>query len=121
MGLDQKINVTLKGGQECELYYRKVNFLRGYIIQNTALTDDSNGDVVSIPLSVIQNLYEKCNIVLNNRDKAEEKLPCKGGFFFGAYDYNEYYFDDVEIVRDDMKWVLDNKDDVKCITYWDWW
>ena len=35
---------------------------------------------------------ELCKEVLINKDRAEELLPVQAGFFFGGYEYDEWYF-----------------------------
>lgn len=47
----------------------------------------------------ITDLLDKCNKVLADHSKAEELLPTMDGFFFGSTEYDDYYFDDVEEVK----------------------
>ena len=83
-------------------YFRKVNFLVRFFKKQGFDVDHQ------IPFSfdreVAEELLDLCNQVLKDHSKAEELLPTMSGFFFGSTDYNEYYFKDVELVRD---WVKD--------------
>ncbi len=100
MGLDLYFNRSKKTSEEIG-YFRKVNFLvcfferLGYTIENCVPVEINKGDA--------EDLLDTCNEVLENHDKAEKLLPTTEGFFFGTYDYDEYYFDDVKEVRDYVK------------------
>ena len=48
--------------------------------------------------------------VMKDKTKAEELLPTQSGFFFGSYDYDEYYWNDLVETRDKLKKILDSKD-----------
>ncbi len=121
MGLDQQITVGYKDYNEKQYTYRKVNFLRGYLIKNTDLTEESNTETVDVSIEIIKKLYKKCNDVLENKVLAEDELPVKVGPFFGTHDYGEWYFEDVEEVKNDLEEILANEDEIDYITYWDWW
>ena len=41
-------------------------------------------------------------MVLDNHTIAKDVLPTRSGPFFGGTDYDEYYFDDVKIVREEL-------------------
>ena len=82
-------------------YFRKVNFLvkffeeRGFDVQN------------QIPLVInkddAKQLLSACEEVLKDNSKASEILPTMSGFFFGSTDYDDYYYKDVEEVRNYVK------------------
>ena len=122
MGLDQYLNVYCENFDK-QFTYRKVNFLRGWMIRNTSLTENDNCKEVTVPLERLKELLKNCNDVLNNHDKADELLPSHSGFFFGTYDYDEWYFRGVEQVRDDLNEIIkiDMEYDIEFITYSDWW
>ena len=98
MGLD--IYITKKKCSEID-YFRKVNFLvkffkkKGFDVPN------------QIPLVIkredAEELLSKCEEVLKDHSKGPELLPTMSGFFFGSTDYDDYYYDDVEAVRDYVK------------------
>ena len=121
MGLDQWIIVGFKDYNEKQYYYRKVNFLRGYFVENTELTDESNCENVDVPIECIKRLYLKCKEVLENKDSAQDELPVKGGFFFGGCEYDDWYFEDIENVKNDIKEILDKEKEIDYISYSDWW
>ena len=120
MGLDQYVNGYDDNGEHIvDLYYRKINWLRNWIINNTKLTHDSNCEEVEIPSSKIKELVDLCNYVLEHKEEAENKLPILKGCFFGIYDYSDWYFDTVKEVRDDMEKALEHG--AEQLYYEDWW
>ena len=103
-------------------YFRKVNFLVKYF-------KDIGFDVDNqIPLEInkkdAEDLLNRCNLVLEEPDKAPELLPTMDGFFFGSTDYNEYYLYTVKKVRDFLKDILipefNNLDENEQITFTTW-
>lgn len=95
MGLD--IFFTKKKSERIG-YFRKVNFLVRYF--GDLGFDIDNQTPFSIWKEDAEILLSRCNQVLNDHSKASELLPTMDGFFFGDTDYDEYYFKDVEEVRD---------------------
>lgn len=98
MGLD--IFLTKKKRSEIG-YFRKVNFLVKFF-------ERKGFDVLNqIPLVIkkedAEELLSKCEEVLKDRSKGPELLPTMSGFFFGSTDYDDYYYDNVEAVRDYVK------------------
>lgn len=99
MGLDLFIN-RVKYRQIG--YFRKVNFLVAFFKEKGF--DVDNQTPIKIKKEWVEDLLDRCELVLSNHSKAKELLPTMSGFFFGSTDYDEYYFSDVEEVRD---YVLD--------------
>ena len=83
-------------GQEEVGYFRKVNFLVGYF------NYEENCSNQEITMDEIKMLLERCREVLKHKSKskAELLLPVQQGFFFGSYNYDDWYFGDVKEVRD---------------------
>ena len=88
-------------------YFRKVNFLfeffSGYLNEEETTAVITRGEM--------EELIEKCEFVLNNRDKASEILPTCDGFFFGSLDYDDYYFESVAKVLLSFQVILENYSD----------
>ncbi len=93
MGLDIYFNKVKEIG-----YFRKVNFLVAYF-ENRGYKVD-NCKEVTIDISDVTELLNRCNEVLKNNSKTSELLPTQSGFFFGNTNYNEYYFEDVKCVKE---------------------
>lgn len=120
MGLDQFIFYT-KNGEKQEIYYRKINWLRQWMINNTDLQPADNCKEVEIPLTKVQELYDECQNVLTHKTEANTKLPTMPGFFFGSTEYDEDYYEDVKYVKKTIAQLLLDYDSKEPITYSDWW
>lgn len=121
IGLDQYINGwNSKGEHVVDLQYRKVNWLRNWVISNSELNHESNCQKVALSREKLEELKESCDYVLKHESEAEEVLPILPGFFFGIYDYSEWYFDTIKVVKKDVEEILSIKD-VKEVEYEDWW
>ena len=83
-------------------YFRKVNFLVKYFANNHHMDVDDQIPVY-VEKDAVIDLLDRCNKVLENHELAEELLPTMSGFFFGNTKYDEYYFENVERVRDYIK------------------
>ena len=98
MGLD----IYLIKNKRSEIgYFRKVNFLVKFFEKKGF--DVSNQTPLVIKKEDAEELLSRCEEVLLDRSKGPELLPTMSGFFFGSTDYDNYYYDDVETVRDYVK------------------
>jgi hypothetical protein len=77
-------------------YWRKVNAIHNWFIENLADGED-NCQAIYVPRSSLIDLKITCEEVLKDHSKAEELLPTGAGFFFGSTEYDEWYFNGVEI------------------------
>lgn len=75
-------------------YWRKANQIHKWFVDNVQEGNDNCGEYL-VTTEQLERLLELVNEVLRNRDKANELLPTANGFFFGSYDYDEGYFDDL--------------------------
>ena len=82
-------------------YFRKVNFLVKFF-EDTGF-DVKNQTPLKITREDGEELLSNCEEVLKDHSKGPELLPTMSGFFFGSTDYNDYYYDDVEAVRNYVK------------------
>ena len=98
MGLD--VFITKKRRSKIG-YFRKVNFLVKFFEKKGF--DVSNQTPLVIKKEDAEELLYRCEEVLLDRSKGPELLPTMSGFFFGSTDYDNYYYDDVEAVRDYVK------------------
>ena len=98
MGLD--IFITKKKRSKIG-YFRKVNFLVKFFEKKEF--DVSNQTPLVIKKEDAEELLSRCEKVLLDHSKGPELLPTMSGFFFGSTDYDNYYYDDVEAVRDYVK------------------
>ena len=123
MGLDLYIWKN-KGKENKKVgYFRKVNFLVAFFSNIKGKTIE-NLDPICITKEDVEELLNRCNEVLKDNSKAKELLPTQEGFFFGDTDYNDYYFEDVKMVRDYLEDTLipefDNLDSDENIKFEIW-
>lgn len=109
---------TINNDEKEIAYFRKVNFLLPFFNYQQNWSD------VIIEKCLVENLVNLCNDILKlyhkhkvgEFDKFElikfvsEHLPTTSGFFFGSTEYDEYYFKNVESVRDKFSNILDTFD-----------
>ena len=90
--------------REQVIYWRKSNQVHNWFVVNAQ--DGEERDL--------------CRTVLADNDKAEELLPTRPGFFFGAIDYDEWYYYDLQYTVEKIDEVL--KDDrYLYFEYCSWW
>lgn len=73
------------------VYWRKANMIHKWFVDNIQEGKDDCGTYL-VSHSDLRILLNTVKEVLENRNKAEDLLPCASGCFFGVTDYNEYYF-----------------------------
>ena len=83
-------------------YFRKVNFLIPFF-ESQLGCEIENLRKIKIDKEDAEELLRRCSAVLDDHSRAKELLPTQEGFFFGSTDYDDYYFEDVESVRDYVK------------------
>lgn len=94
------------------MYWRKCNQIHNWFVKNVQNgVDDCRETYVS--KEDLIDLYNVVCEVLNDHSKAEELLPTGSGFFFGSTDYDEYYFGDLEVTKEELEKILakDNIDE----------
>ena len=95
------IEVTFEVG-----YWRKANQIHRWFVENCQKGKDEC-QIAYVTRNQLKQLLELCEKVLKNKKKAKELLPAHEGFFFGGYEYDEYYFDGleetIEIIKKGLK------------------
>ena len=86
-------------------YWRKANAIHSWIVKNCC---DGEDDCRThfIPYNRIKELLCICKKVKKNKNSAEEFLPTQSGFFFGSTDYDEYYFEDIDLTIKQLQKIL---------------
>ena len=76
-------------------YWRKANAIHAWFVKNVQEGKDDccKYDVARGDLA---NLADICREVLSDHSKATELLPTASGFFFGNYEYDDWYFPKLE-------------------------
>lgn len=119
MGLDMYL--CDKNGNEV-MCWRKANQVRRWFVDHNIIQDDDNCIDRLVTVQNLQNLLEDCKKVLENHSLAEELLPCGEGFFFGSYEYDEWYFNEIKDTVEKLEPILKDADkDHDHFIYSDWW
>ena len=123
MGLDMFLDgIFEQDGEnvrEQVIYWRKSNQVHNWFVTN-AQDGEDNCQPHSVSREQLEELRDLCRAVLADNDKAEELLPTRPGFFFGAIDYDEWYYYDLQYTVEKIDEVL--KDDrYLYFEYCSWW
>lgn len=124
MGLDQRIKVYLENENKDnsnfkDYWFRKVNCLQGYMEDKYSI-DNCQEKVISI--HDIIRLKVITTTILHNKDNiglAKQLLPTYQGFFFGSYNYDDWYYEDIREINQVTDEILQTKN-IEKITYYCW-
>lgn len=93
-------------------YWRKANAIHGWFVDNYAKGNDECQQIY-VPIEGLRKLLSICRKVMAIRDNdySMEELPPKEGFFFGGYEIDEYYYNQLEETEAILEHLLntDNK------------
>ena len=101
-------------------YWRKANQIHGWFVRNVQDGED-NCRPFDVTREDLQALIDVCRRVLANRELAAKLLPPNEGFFFGGYEYDEYYFDELQCTADELAALLEALDDSWSFEYQSSW
>ena len=95
-------------------YWRKANQIHNWFVQNVQDgIDECQKSWVSA--EQLKQLYNTCKKVYASRHDggklAQELLPTSSGFFFGTYDYDEYYYEQIQDTIKILKPIVKHLDD----------
>ena len=99
-------------------YWRKFNALHKWFTDNIQDGVD-NCEEYYVESEKLYNLRDVCEKIIADKSLAPELLPTSSGFFFGATEYDEYYFSRVT----DLKNWLDDfliKDSLGVLEGWEY-
>lgn len=98
-------------------YWRKANQVHKFFVKDAEETNCVN---FPVRRADIKQLVADCESVLADNSRAEELLPTGTGFFFGSYDYDSWYFKQLEETVQDLKEVLDDWELTDQVYYYAW-
>ena len=115
MGLDISFYKEVRQRSEVA-YFRKVNFIVEYFNLDNCVDHVCSVDELT-------TLVERCKKVLEAKSEevSKQELPTFDGFFCGATEYDDNYYQDVENVMNKVQNILDNKQDDESIVINAWW
>jgi len=120
-GMKKYVNISERGhGASVEvvsLYWRKENAIHQWFIDNCADGIDDCRPVY-VSRNHLEKLLERITYVLDNRDEAPEELPTQSGFFFGATEYNDWYWEGLMRTQKELDTLLKRtKDEEDSISF----
>jgi hypothetical protein len=83
-------------------YWRKANAIHQWFVDNCQNGEDDCRDAY-VSREKLEELLGVVKEVLADKSKADELLPTQQGFFFGSTEYDEYYFQDLELTKKIIK------------------
>ena len=86
-------------------YWRKANHIHKWFVDNVQNGNDDCHDYY-VSRDQLQLLLDNCKIALMHKEEAPKLLPRQEGFFFGSYEYDEYYFSDIQDTIDQLESIL---------------
>jgi hypothetical protein len=92
------------------IYWRKANAIHQWFVDNCADGIDDCRPVY-VSRDSLKELLNTINSVLKDPDSAKELLPTSSGFFFGATEYDEWYWDELKETRKSLKALLKRSED----------
>lgn len=115
------VNALIDHKQEQVAYWRKANQIRGWF--SRLLGEESDGVCKGkVSKKNVENLLDTCKQVLENNSLAEKLLLVTEGFFFGSYEYDDYYFEQIKETIEICERVLKEFDfDTNYLIYDEWW
>ena len=78
--------------------WRKANAIHQWFVDNVQDGEDDCREA-HVEVDQLRKLMDAVNQVLEDRTLAPTLLPTQGGFFFGSLDYDQYYFEDLELTQ----------------------
>jgi len=93
----------------CAAYWRKANSIHGWFVRNCSPDGEDDCREMYVPRERLVELKDLCERVMLSKDdheKAKELLPPTEGFFFGTYEIDDWYWQDVQSTIDQLNSVL---------------
>jgi hypothetical protein len=88
-------------------YWRKANQIHTWFVDNVQNGED-NCKEYYVTSEQLEELLSVCKIVSasKDKDKAESLLPPSAGFFFGSYEIDDWYWEQIDDTIEQLKRVL---------------
>lgn len=98
-------------------YWRKANQIHKWFVDNVQKGNDDCKEYY-VSEEKIKELHDLCTEIINDPQKAEELLPSHSGFFFGSYEYDEYYIKDIKHTIEILEPLLNSNDAIYYSSSW---
>lgn len=115
IGMDYTPDGTV-GVDVTVVYWRKANHIHQWFVDNVQNGVD-DCDSYDVSREQLDELLQTAKSVRSNHELAEVRLPTSDGFFFGAVEYDNWYFEDVELTIEGLTKVLASAPEDSSFTY----
>ena len=88
-------------------YWRKANQIHNWFVNYVQGGEDDCKEY-SVSIEELKILLVEINEVLDNPNRAKEILPTAKGFFFGNYDYDNYYLENLKYTKVILETIFNN-------------
>ena len=125
MGLDHGLNMS--DGVHTDAIelacWRKINAVHGWADNRLNHGNPSQCEDLHVTIADLIDLRDRCKAILADPTQGPELLPSYQGFFFGTYEYDEWYMQGIKQVYEDVQTILDNLAEApdQDIYYWSSW
>lgn len=102
---DERADFKEEGSTVQVAYWRKVNCVHNWFVENCQGGEDDCGEYV-VSREQLEALLRTVKAVLKDHSQAMALLPPQAGFFFGSTEIDQYYFSDLEDTEDQLERVL---------------
>jgi hypothetical protein len=104
MGLDMYLDVREDNQLENLAYWRKVNQIHKFFCDLDGGRDECQP--IAVKRSDLEELVGICVEIQHSPHLAPVLLPTQVGFFFGSYEYDEWYMEGIDQTVDQLTTVL---------------
>ncbi|EPI5743985.1 hypothetical protein ACS7ZM_002546 [Enterococcus faecalis] len=125
MGLDMWLYEKEQEKVEAQAigYWRKANQIRAFFASYAPEQSDINIEMLIVNEEMLLELKQRIMLCLTERNEetSSELLPTSQGFFFGSTEYDDWYYQDLEISLPIIEKALTAIKDNKLVFYHEWW
>lgn len=101
-------------------YFRKFNALHNWIVTHCGNNVDDQYPI-KLEFVKLKELLNILELIDEKTGNAKTLLPTQSGFFFGSTEYDDYYYDNIEvailIIKKLIEWVEKNKEEEPLIEH----
>jgi len=99
-------SLVVKGIEIDAMYWRKANAIHGWFV-NVVQDGEDNCREYEVDRSQLETLRDLCKDILEHPDaERDEDLEPTQGFFFGSYEKDEWYYEDLKNTVEGLDRVL---------------
>ena len=89
----------------CVAYWRKANAIHKWFVDLDGGRDECQS--IYVTAGQLKELRDKCMSIVSEPAIAASTLPTQSGFFFGSYEYDDWYMEDMKNTIDQLDAVLE--------------